>query len=286
VQTSAADYGPDIFLKYCQEFVGKNKDRPFMLYWALGIPHAPYDATPDSADKGTRNDIKMYPDMVAYMDKVVGKLVATVDELGLAEKTLIVFTGDNGTPHGITSKLNERMIAGGKGSMKDAGTHVPFLARWKGTIPPGAARRELVTLADVYPTLAELAGADLSKETLDGTSLLPWMKGKPGKPRDWMFMSFKSQWARPNGRHDVSAWVRDQRWKLYDSGRIYDLERDPTEASPASGPEAEAMRQRFQPVFAQVGATPEALKRFRDTYVRLPNKKPGGRKPAGTKKAG
>jgi len=273
VETSAKDYGPDLFLEYCQDFVRKNKNRPFFLYWAMGIPHAPYDATPDSADKGIRNDIKLYPDMVAYMDKVVGKLVATVDELGLAEKTLIIFTGDNGTPHGITSKLNERMIAGGKGSMKDAGTHVPFLARWKGTISPGAARRELVTLCDVYPTLAELAGVDIGKERFDGVSLLPWMKGLSGPAREWVFMSFKSQNPRADGKHDVSAWVRTPRWKLYSSGRLFDLEKDPLEETPVTGEEPEAMKQNLHPVFAQVGATPEAMRTFRDSNVRTPGKK-------------
>jgi arylsulfatase A len=273
VETTERDYGPDIFLRYCQDFVRKNKGRPFFLYWALGIPHAPYDATPDSRDPSVRNDLRMYPDMVAYMDKIVGRLVSTIDELGLAERTLIVFTGDNGTPHGIVSELGGRKLEGGKGSMRDAGTHVPLLARWTGTIPPGGTCRELTTLVDVYPTLAELAGVDVSAEQLDGTSLLPRMKGEPGRPRDWIFMSFKSQWARANGRHDVSAWVRNQRWKLYDNGRLYDLASDPDEASPVSSPEAEAMHQEFQPIFAQVGATPEALKRFRDTHVRLQGKK-------------
>jgi arylsulfatase A len=276
VATNEKDYGPDIFLKYCQDFVRKNKTRPFFLYWAMGIPHAPYDATPDSADRSVRNDIKMYPDMVAYMDKVVGKLVATVDTLGLAEKTLTIFTGDNGTPHGITSQLNERMIAGGKGSMKDAGTHVPFLARWKGTIPPGAACRELVTLCDVYPTLAELAGADVSKERLDGVSLLPWMKGQSGPAREWVFMSFKSQNPRADGKHDVSAWVRTHRWKLYSSGRLFDLEKDPLEETPATGDEADAMKQKLQPIFAKLGATPDAMQKFRDTNVRTPGKKRKG----------
>jgi arylsulfatase A len=251
-----------------------NRDRPFFLYWPMGIPHAPFDATPDSADTSVRNDRRMYPDMVAYMDKVVGKLVAAVNELGLAKRTLIIFTADNGTPHGIFSELGGRTLEGGKGSMRDSGTHEPFLARWTGTIPAGTTSRELVTLADIYPTLAELAGVDVSKERLDGTSLLPWMKGEPGEPRDWVFVSYKSQRPNPNtGRHRVSAWVRNHRWKLYDSGQLYDLEHDLDEITPASGTEADAMRKRLQPVFARVGATPEALQRFRDTNVRSSNRK-------------
>ena len=257
LQTSPADYGPDIFLKYCQDFVAKNKDRPFMLYWAMGIPHAPYDATPDSADKTVRNNIAIYPDMVAYMDKLIGKLVATVDELGLGEKTLIVFTGDNGTPHGIRSELSGRSIEGGKGSMKDAGTHVPLIARWKETVVAGVVSRELATLCDIYPTLAEMAGADVAAEAkLDGTSLLPLLKGQSVKSREWVFMSFKSQWPRANGQHDVSAWVRNHRWKIYDNGRLFDLENDPLEETPTTGPQAEAVKRQLQPVFAQVALRP------------------------------
>jgi len=274
VETTAADYGPDLFLKYCQDFVRRNQKKPFLLYWAMGIPHAPYDATPDNADKSIRNDIKLYPDMVAYMDKLVGKLVATVDELGLAQNTLIVFTGDNGTPRGVNSELNGRSIRGGKASMSDAGTHAPFLARWKGTVPAGWVCREPVTLCDMYPTFAELAGADLGKEPrLDGLSLLPLLKGEPRLPRDWICMSFKSQWPGANGQHQVSAWVRNQRWKLYDNGEVYDMEKDPAEETPATGAEADTIRQHLQPAFARIDATPEAMKKFRDSNVRSLEKK-------------
>jgi arylsulfatase A len=278
IPTVEKDYGPDIFLKYCQDFVRRNRERPFFLYWPMGIPHDPFDATPDSQDTTVRGDRRMYPDMVAYMDKVIGKLIATVDELGLAERTLIIFTGDNGTPHGIFSELGGRELEGGKGSMKDAGTHVPLIARWTGVIPPSTVRDDLITLVDIYPTLAELAGADVSRERLDGTSLLPWMRGQPGKPREWIFISFKSQWANTQtGQHNVSAWVRDHRWKLYNNGRLYDLEHDPDETTPAAGPEPEAARAKLQPVFAQVAATPEALKQFRDSNVRSQSKKPPGK---------
>ena len=277
VETTLNDYGPDIFLKYCQDFVRKNKDRPFCLYWALGIPHAPYDATPDSADKSIRNDIKRYPDMVAYMDKVIGKLLATLEELSLADKTLVIFTGDNGTPHGIATELNGRTIEGGKGGMKDSGTHVPFIARWKGVVPAGSVCQVPITLCDLYPTLAEIAGADTAKEPkLDGLSLLPLFKGQSKLPREWVFMSFKSQWPRADGRHDVSAWARNQRWKLYDNDRIFDLEKDPLENSPAAGPEAEAMKKKLRPAFDQINASPQDMKRFRDTNVR---EKPGAKKP-------
>jgi hypothetical protein len=131
----------------------------------------------------------------------------------------------------------------------------------------------------MYRTFAEVAGVDVGREQLDGASILPQLKGQTGTTRDWIFMSFKSQWPRANGRHDVTAWVRDQRWKLYDNGRIFDLQNDPLEEAPASGVEVTTMKQKLQPVFAQVGATPDALQKFRDTHVRPQQQKANRKAP-------
>ena len=276
VETTESDYGPDIFLKRCQDFVRGNKDRPFLLYWALGAPHAPYAPTPESDDPKAKPDLRYYPDIVSRLDKNVGELIATVDELGLARNTLILFAGDNGTPHGVKTEMPDgRAIEGRKGSMADAGTHVPFIARWKGVIPPGTVRDDLMTLCDLYPTFAEAAGIDVGQRRLDGASQLSAMKGQAKPARDWAFMSYKSQWPGPNGKHNVAAWVKDHRWKLYDAGKIFDLQNDPDEKTPAATPEAEEAKRRLQPIIARMGATPEAMKTFRDTNVRV---RPKGRK--------
>ncbi|MFZ5830656.1 MAG: sulfatase-like hydrolase/transferase [Planctomycetota bacterium] len=271
VVTTEDDYGPDIFLRYCQDFIRRNRERPFFLYWALGAPHAPWQPAPESGvPKNSKPDARYYPDIVAHLDKNVGRLIATVDDLGLADKTLILFTGDNGTPKAITTTMpGGRVIEGGKGAMTDAGTRVPFIARWSGHIEPGSVSRELITLCDVYPTLAELADVDLSNRQHDGCSLVPVLEGCDVKPREWVFMSFKSQWPEQRtGKHRVSAWARDHCWKLYDDGKIYNVKRDPEERSPASGSEAEAARQKLEPVLPKVGATPEALAKFRDANAR------------------
>lgn len=109
--------------------------------------------------------------MVAYCDKVVGKLIAKLDALGLRENTLVLFTGDNGTGRGMVSKLGDKTVIGGKGLTTDAGMHVPFIASWPGKIPAGKASRDLVAFCDFLPTLLEVSGAKAPEGLkLDGQS--------------------------------------------------------------------------------------------------------------------
>ena len=96
--------------------------------------------------------------MVAYTDKLAGRIVEEVDRLGLGEKTLILFAGDNGTDRTITSRLGDRDIPGGKTSLTEAGTRVPLIARWPGIVARGGVAEELVDFTDFFPTILEAAG--------------------------------------------------------------------------------------------------------------------------------
>src|SRR5207244_13598701 len=106
-----------------------------------------------------------------YMDKQVGELVAEVEKLGLREKTLILFSGDNGTAVGYPSSFRGRMINGAKGSMLEGGSRVPLIASWPGVTPTGKVSRDIVSFADPLPTFAELGGAKLPQGVkIDGIS--------------------------------------------------------------------------------------------------------------------
>ena len=251
-------YGPDIFCDHICEFLQRhksNKSEPFLLYYPMALTHAPFEPTPDSKDwnKKVRNNAKYFADMVAYMDKVIGRIVHKLDELTLRENTLILFTGDNGTPRPIITQMKDgRSIHGGKGSTTDAGTHVALLANWKGTTPAGRVCQDLVEFSDILPTLADAAGASLpGNVTLDGRSFLPQLRGQPGNPREWIYC-----WYRRDPGSTLYRFARDQRWKLYDQdkhnrgGKLYNVTADPLEQSPigpaAASDEASAVKKRLQ----------------------------------------
>ena len=122
-------YGPDVFSTYILEFIERHRSinsKPFFLYYPMVLPHGPLLPTPDNQEnwgqENVESNISYYVDMVAYMDKTVGRIVQKLDTLGLCENTLLLFTADNGTPRDIISEMQDgRLIRGGKGSMTDAG---------------------------------------------------------------------------------------------------------------------------------------------------------------------
>lgn len=233
-------YGPDVCADFAIDFIERNRQRPFLLYYPMILTHCPFWPTPASAewaDPDARKPGHPYKgrpehfgDMVSYMDHIVGRIVDKVDELGLAERTLILFTGDNGTDHPIVSMCNGRRVAGEKGSLTDGGTRVPFIARWKGRTPVGKVTDDLVDFSDFLPTMLEVAGvpkpADLP---LDGRSFAPQLRGEEGDPRDWIYC-----WYFRNGKPDQRGgeWARTRRYKLYKDGRFYDVANDVREENP------------------------------------------------------
>ena len=155
---------------------------------------------------------------------MVGKVVDKIDALGIRENTLIIWTADNGTYTGIKSEFDGREYKGGKGSPKDNGTHVGFVASWPGTIRGGQVSEELVDHSDVFPTVAELAGRKCRRDGLDGVSLVPTFHGKP-REKDVIYC-----WYERNGvREKASQHTRDQRYKLYATGKFFDTVDDPLE---------------------------------------------------------
>ena len=232
-------YGPDLFTDYLTGFMERNKDRPFFAYYPMTLTHGPFNSTPKSADwpHGDRlkDDPKHFADMVEYLDADFGRLMGNLDRLGLAERTLVIFFGDNGTPPEITSKMGDKIIPGGKRLTTDAGMHVPLLARWKGVSPVGRVCPDLIDSTDFLPTIAEATGAQWFKKLpLDGQSFLPQVRGEKGNPRTWLFSHYDPH---PGCKADVKptrlAW--DHRWKLYMDGRLFDLQNDYLEKTPVSG---------------------------------------------------
>lgn len=229
------EYGPDIVSDYALDFIARKKGEPFFLYYSMMLTHSPFEPTPDSADyaafngKGEKGNTKYFGDMVAYMDKLVGKLVARLDELGLRENTLIFFLGDNGTDGEVVSKFNGAQVRGGKGQTVDRGTHVAAIANWPGKVVGGKVCDDLIDASDFLPTFCEMAGVKLPESLkIDGRSFAAQLRGERGTPREWLYA-----WYQPRGPKGKKAeFARDQRFKLYSTGELYDVVKDREEKAP------------------------------------------------------
>jgi arylsulfatase A len=240
VQAPAGAYQPDIMHAFALDFIRRKKDGPFFLYYASHLVHRPIIRTPDSKPGGN-----LYEENVAYLDKQVGEIVAELDKLGLREKTLIVFAGDNGTK-GEAAPIGGRKVLGEKGSLLEGGSRVPLIANWKGTTPAGKVLDDLVDFSDMSPTFAALGGAKLPNGvTIDGHSYAPQLRGEKGTPREWVYVQLGQGW-----------YVREQGWKLTQSGALFDMSEAPFAEKPvaadAANKAATAARERLQAVLAKL----------------------------------
>jgi arylsulfatase A-like enzyme len=232
-------YGPDVWVNYINGYLERKKDskKPFFVYYPMALPHWPMVPTPDSdvwSDKSRRleENIDYFKDMAEYMDKCVGRIIKKVDDLGLAEDTLIIYYSDNGTNVKVTSQTESGPVAGGKGEPTDAGTLVPLIARWTGKIKPGLCD-DLVDSTDFLPTILDGAKRPLNENIkIDGRSFFAQLMGKPGAPRDWVFCHYDPRPGWDKDRFRLVRWARTKRYKLYDDGRLFDISQDKLELTP------------------------------------------------------
>jgi arylsulfatase A len=229
---SQGSYGPTLINDFALDFITRHKDAPFFLYYPMILTHDPFQPTPDSPDwdpattgENKLKDVKHFADMTAYMDKMVGRVVAKLDELKLRENTLLIFLGDNGTHSTVTSRFKGADFRGGKGTTTHRGTHVPLIASWPAVMKQGRVNRDLISSADFLPTVCAAADVPVPAN-VDGVSFLPQLRGEKGTPREWLYC-----WYSPRQSADMTvrefAFTRDA--KLYRDGRFFDLAADPEE---------------------------------------------------------
>jgi len=225
------EYGPDVLTDYVCEFITRKKDQPFLAYYPMVLAHCPFVPTPDCVDwyptsKGSLTyvgDTKYFGAMVTYMDKLVGRIVDHVESLGIADQTVILFTGDNGTDKPVTSRFMGREVKGGKKTTKDAGTRVPLIAYNPALIRPQVSKG-LVDFSDFLPTLCDIGGIEVAPG-LDGHSFWPHLRGEQGTKREWVYC-----WYSPSGKaKSARVFARTERYKLYSTGEFYDIETDVNE---------------------------------------------------------
>jgi arylsulfatase A-like enzyme len=233
VSEKRVTYSHDVMADEALGFIKASKDKPFLLHVHWTIPHTNNEGgrvygdgqeVPDYGsykDKDWPNPEKGYAAMMERMDKDVGRIMSLLKELGLDEKTLLIFTSDNGPHnegnHKHTFFNSNGPLRGYKRDLYDGGIRVPMIARWPGKIKPGSVSDHPSAFWDFLPTACELAGVAAPK-SIDGISYLPTLLGKEQKKHDYLFWLAGKKVA-----------VRAGKWKYVTYGKgdeLYDLTKD------------------------------------------------------------
>ena len=194
-----------LYTERAVKFIEKNKDKPFFLYVPHSMPHVPLYVSDKFKGKSEQG---LYGDVIMEIDWSVGQILSTLDRLGIDERTLVIFTSDNGPwlsygDHGGSAgPLRE-----GKGTTWEGGMREPCIMWWLGKIPAGAVCNELATTMDILPTFSRLAGAKLPSKRIDGKDIWPLMSGKAGAKSPHEAFFYYNGW-------QLEA-VRSGKWKLH-----------------------------------------------------------------------
>ncbi len=295
-KTYKGKFGPDVYTDFLIDFMTRHKAEPMLLYFPMALTHGPLVPTPD--EPKVTAPLDRHKAMVRYTDKLVGRLVKALDDLKIRERTIVIFTTDNGTGGRITGTRSGRKVKGGKGKESEVGTCEPFIVNCPGLVPKGVVTDALTDFTDMLPTFAELAGAKPPKDApVDGKSIAPLILGKAkDSPRKWIMAlghgAAKLDKEGVRGVRDYATRViRDKQYKVWVGGdrsiiRLHDLKADPYEEKnllDSTEPPHVAAIKKFQAV---IDAT--LVKDARPKYTpRKPNpwdRKVGGRKPKKDKK--
>lgn len=212
-------YLTDLIGDHAAEFIRANQERPLLCYVPFNAIHGPFQAPESLLGKRRADESRdrwLVRAMIRSMDANVGKLLNTLSECGLEERTLVVFLSDNG---GHTASPNTPLRAG-KGTFWEGGLRVPFCLRWPGRIPAGSNYRRPVSALDLAPTLLAAAGGQATGERppdFDGVDLLPYLTGeRQGDPHDALHWAWGPNRAIRRGDLKAVSFNRGSDWSLYD----------------------------------------------------------------------
>lgn len=273
------EYLTDRLAEEAVRFIERARDRPFFLYLPHFAVHTPIQGRADLVVKyeqklrpGLRHNNPQYAAMIESLDAAVGRVLDALTQFGLAERTVVVFTSDNGglITQGTTSNAPLRY---GKASAYEGGVRVPLIVHWPGTTAPGSACDTPVVTMDLFPTLLEIAGlpqpmqpdsagAEAAPVTLDGVSLVPLLRGTGTLSRDDLFWHYPHHQhyqlggtmpygAIRSGDFKLIEFYNDMRVELYDLRTDVGEQHDLAAERPA---QADELRSRLQAWRASVGA--------------------------------
>ena len=217
--TKKVEYSAEIIHNEAMEFIEANKENPFFLYYATTLPHSNGEAPPDEKfevpDWGIYSDPDKYRDwtpqekgyasMISMLDKQMAEIMAKLKELGIEKNTLVIFTSDNG-PTNFAKRFNSSgELRGRKRDLYEAGTRIPFIAWWPGTIPGGVVSDHPAAMYDLMPTFTEMAGGN-SPEVADGLSFLPLLKGNALNDTTTLYWEFYEGAGSPKQAIRIGDW--------------------------------------------------------------------------------
>ncbi|MDH7481284.1 MAG: sulfatase [Armatimonadota bacterium] len=227
------EYLTDRLTDEAEKFIEKNKDKPFFLYMPHFAVHTPlqakkeyvskYEAKPKPKD-GQYNPV--YAAMIQSVDESVGRIMAKLDELGIADNTVVIFNSDNG---GYVKATSNAPLRAGKGTLYEGGIRDPLIVRWPGKVKEGSICNEVVTSTDYYRTICEIAGVKPPEnQPIDGVSIVSLLKQTGGINRKAVYWHYPHY--HPGGTSPAGA-IRCGDWKLieyFEDGRIelYNLKDD------------------------------------------------------------
>ena len=235
-QDVADQYGPDVYSDFLIDFMKRNRKRPFLAYYPMALIHDvsdDFNPPPPFGPEGRYENVK---EMSVQMDRVVGKMLQALEDLGLADNTLVIFTTDNGTNHTsilghedgeffeerVYSMINGEEVPGGKTKITDWGIRVPTFIRWPGIIQEGSVCHDLIDFSDFLPTFIDLLDLPPSAYEIDGQSFAGILTGEEHDSRDWVYSE----------KAGMDYAVRSKDWKLLPDGKLFDLRSDIHEKNP------------------------------------------------------
>jgi arylsulfatase A-like enzyme len=238
-------YSPVTIENEALKFIDKNKNKPFFLYFAPTLPHAPYHQPDDSLlayygqktgfPKGDAHaedfSVPKYAAMSTRLDMEVGEIMAKLKALNLLDNTLIIFASDNGTalrPEDDSYLHTGGQLHGRKSEVYEGGIKSPFVAYWEGKIRPGTKSDHISAFWDFLPTCTEIVNVK-NPENIDGISFLPTLLGKPENQKEHVYLYWERNQYQAIRRGNMKAVIHCINEAQEPIVEIYDLEKDPFE---------------------------------------------------------
>ena len=236
IETTIDDYGPNIFSNFIVDYIERNKNTPFFVYYPMALVHDPFRPTPDSEDwndlnkRNIGNNPKYFSEMVTYMDKVIGEISDALIKNNLDKNTILIFLGDNGTDTKVTTLNNGYEIQGSKGRTIKHASNVPLIINWNTRINDCRVSDALIDLTDFYATFEDIL--NVKNHESYGKSLIPLLLDDSYLERDVLVTYYNPMWSTRGLDRGIFAQSKD--YKLYKKGEFFKYSEDIYEKRPIS----------------------------------------------------
>lgn len=261
-------FGPDIFKNFIIDFIHEHRDTSMFIYFPMVLTHTPLVNPPGSS---AEDNLGKHKAMVRYTDAITGEVIQALEDAGVRNNTVVIWTTDNGTARGIEGTLNNYPLEGGKGLTTEAGINAPFIVSCPGKAPRGQVSDALIDFSDLLPTFLDIAGREVpSGQITDGVSFKEVIYGDTSDTdRSWILSMGGQNNARLTEKGVENEYrfrdrvLRNKRYKLYvdtqgQPAQFYDLETDPTEQQDLSDNlSSEEVRKNYEQLASVIETFPE-----------------------------